>query len=231
MRNADANERLHTAALVEPHGELSRDRRDRRRTAAKIEADSRTAKHLEARTRWRIERDESRSAAYLAAGGESGPAQLWMPGSLRLPKHQDTSATLSGHYPFLAEAGLGSRTTMRMVPTSLARIRRLGIQGQCFEPGENFVAQVSHVAAHSPIRRPGASLSPALEHALGHSEQLRDLLRGHDLSVVICHDKEVRRGIPGWAAAIRSWPGQPWPLSPKRRLGIVFGTQSGTLGV
>jgi type IV secretory pathway VirB4 component len=31
-----------------------------------------------------------------------------MPGRLRVPKHQDTSATLAGHYPFLAEAGLGS---------------------------------------------------------------------------------------------------------------------------
>ncbi len=27
---------------------------------------------------------------------------------MKLPKHQDTSATLAGHYPFLAEAGLGS---------------------------------------------------------------------------------------------------------------------------
>jgi len=74
VRSADVNERLHTAALVEPHGEHRRDRRDRRHATAKIEADARQAKHLEARTRWRTERDESRSAAYLAAGGEPGPA-------------------------------------------------------------------------------------------------------------------------------------------------------------
>lgn len=33
------------------------------------------------------------------------------PGRFRLPRHQDTSATLSGHYPFLAEGGLGSAGT------------------------------------------------------------------------------------------------------------------------
>ncbi|MFD4323577.1 VirB4 family type IV secretion system protein [Nocardioides sp. NPDC058538] len=31
-----------------------------------------------------------------------------MPGRLRLPRHQDTSATLAGAYPFLAEGGLGA---------------------------------------------------------------------------------------------------------------------------
>ena len=30
------------------------------------------------------------------------------PGRLRLPRHQDTSATLAGAYPFMAEGGLGS---------------------------------------------------------------------------------------------------------------------------
>ena len=108
VNNAGVNERLHTTTLVEPHGEVHRDRRARRRAAAKIQADAQKAKRLEARTRWLAERDEARSGAYLSAAGESGAAQLRMPGRLRLPKHQDTSATLSGHYPFLAEAGLGS---------------------------------------------------------------------------------------------------------------------------
>jgi len=108
VKSAGGNERLHTATLVEPHGELRRDRRARKLAAAKIEADARKTKQLEARTRWHAERDEARAAAYLPAAGESGPAQLRVPGRLRLPKHQDTSATLSGHYPFLAEAGLGS---------------------------------------------------------------------------------------------------------------------------
>jgi len=102
------DERLHTAALVEPYGEHRGDRRARKRVAAKIEADAHKAKQREARVRWITERDQARTGAYLRAGGESEAAQLRMPGRLRIPKHQDTSATLSGHYPFLAEAGLGS---------------------------------------------------------------------------------------------------------------------------
>ncbi len=108
MKDTLVTERMHTAALVEPRGELRRDRRARRREAAKIEADAQTAKALAARTRWHAERDEARSGAYLPKAGEGGPAQLRTPGRLKLPKHQDTTATLSGHYPFLAEAGLGS---------------------------------------------------------------------------------------------------------------------------
>lgn len=101
-------ERLHTAALAVPHDERRRDRRARKRSASEIEADARRAKTLEARARWQAERNEARAAAYLPAAGEAGPAQLRSPGRLKLPKHQDTSATLAGHYPFLAEAGLGS---------------------------------------------------------------------------------------------------------------------------
>ena len=44
----------------------------------------------------------------LPRAGEPGPAALRTPGRLRLPRHQDTSATLAGAYPFLAEGGLGS---------------------------------------------------------------------------------------------------------------------------
>lgn len=102
------DERLHTASLAVPHDERRRDRRARKRSASRIEADARRAKTLEARARWQAERAEARSAAYLPAAGDTGPAQLRMPGRLKLPKHQDTSATLAGHYPFLAEAGLGS---------------------------------------------------------------------------------------------------------------------------
>lgn len=102
------DERLHTAALAVPHDEQRDDRRARKRTASQIEADARRAKTLEARERWQAERAEARSAAYLPAAGDVGPEQLRMPTRLKLPKHQDTSATLAGHYPFLAEAGLGS---------------------------------------------------------------------------------------------------------------------------
>ena len=102
------DERLHTAPLVSPRDESHRDRRARKRSASKIEQDARRAVAAERRTRFEAEREESRRAAYLPAAGEGGPAALRTPGRLRLPKHQDTSATLAGHYPFLAEAGLGS---------------------------------------------------------------------------------------------------------------------------
>lgn len=102
------DERLHTASLAVPHDEHRDDRRARKRTASQIEAEARRAKTLEARQRWQEERAEARSAAYLAAAGDSGREQLRTPSRLKLPKHQDTSATLAGHYPFLAEVGLGS---------------------------------------------------------------------------------------------------------------------------
>lgn len=54
------------------------------------------------------ERASATASPHLPRSGESGPAALRTPGRLKLPKHQDTSATLAGHYPFLAEAGLGS---------------------------------------------------------------------------------------------------------------------------
>ena len=50
----------------------------------------------------------SASTVTLPRAGEPGPAALRTPGRFRLPRHQDTSATLAGAYPFLAEGGLGS---------------------------------------------------------------------------------------------------------------------------
>src|SRR4051794_25339174 len=68
--------------------------RERRRAAARAKAAELTA--------------ERRATVVLPRSGESGPAALRTPGRLRLPRHQDTSATLAGAYPFLAEGGLGS---------------------------------------------------------------------------------------------------------------------------
>ena len=68
--------------------------REARRTEAKRKADELTA--------------EKRSTVTLPRAGEPGPAALRTPGRFRLPRHQDTSATLAGAYPFLAEGGLGS---------------------------------------------------------------------------------------------------------------------------
>ncbi|WP_448232285.1 ATP-binding protein [Microbacterium lacticum] len=104
----DQDSRLHTTVLVGPAGERHRHRKARRQAAAKIETSARQAKKAEAKARWQAEQAERRNTIYLPANGEPGPAALRTPSRLRLPKHQDTSATLAGQYPFLAEAGLGS---------------------------------------------------------------------------------------------------------------------------
>ncbi|WP_442576385.1 ATP-binding protein [Microbacterium sp. F51-2R] len=101
------DERLHATTLINPRGEQRRRRRDRQRAATRLEAEARKATSREAKEQWAAERAEAKAAAYLPAAGEPGPAALRTPARLRLPKHQDTSATLAGHYPFLAEAGLG----------------------------------------------------------------------------------------------------------------------------
>lgn len=104
----DDEGRLHTSVLVGPNGERRRHRKARRQAAAQVEADARARRKSEAQARWEEERAERRATTYLPAAGEAGPAALRTPGRFRLPKHQDTSATLAGQYPFLAEAGLGS---------------------------------------------------------------------------------------------------------------------------
>lgn len=100
--------RLHTAVLVGPEGERRRARKARRQAATRIETTARETRKADTKARWEAERAERRNTTYLPAAGEPGPAALRTPGRFRLPKHQDTSATLSGQYPFLAEGGLGS---------------------------------------------------------------------------------------------------------------------------
>lgn len=101
------DERLHATTLINPRGEHRRRRRDRQRAATRLEAGARKASSRDAKEQWAAERAEAKTAGYLPAAGEPGPGALRTPARLRLPKHQDTSATLAGHYPFLAEAGLG----------------------------------------------------------------------------------------------------------------------------
>ncbi|MGX5696235.1 ATP-binding protein [Agromyces soli] len=101
-------ERLHTSPLINPRNEPHRLRRARKRAASRIEHDARKAAAGTRREQFEAERADARAAAYLPRSGEPGPAALRTPGRLKLPKHQDTSATLAGHYPFLAEGGLGS---------------------------------------------------------------------------------------------------------------------------
>jgi hypothetical protein len=106
--NHDDDERLHTAVLVTPASEKRRLRKQRRHAASKLQAEQRKIEHLASKTKYEAELAERRGTTYLPGAGEPGPARLRSPGRFRLPRHQDTSATLAGAYPFLAEGGLGS---------------------------------------------------------------------------------------------------------------------------
>ncbi|UTT52027.1 MULTISPECIES: ATP-binding protein [Microbacteriaceae] len=101
-------ERLHTAVLVAPASEKRRVRKQRQKAAAKLQAKQQHSEREETRAKYLTELAERRGTSYISAAGEPGPAQLRSPGRFRLPRHQDTSATLAGAYPFLAEGGLGS---------------------------------------------------------------------------------------------------------------------------
>lgn len=101
-------ERLHTSVLVAPAAERRRLRKQRREAAARLRAQQRQADKHALRQKTEAERAERRARQYLPAAGEPGPAALRTPARFRLPRHQDTSATLAGAYPFLAEGGLGA---------------------------------------------------------------------------------------------------------------------------
>lgn len=104
-----SDKKLHAAPLVTPERERRRDRKARLAATRHIyEADA-AARRDEVRARLAAERDEARSAAYLPNGGEAGKAALRQYRRLRIPAHQDTSATLQGAYPFLSGSGLGSQ--------------------------------------------------------------------------------------------------------------------------
>jgi hypothetical protein len=100
--------RLHSAVLVSPRRERRRDRRTRRAAAQSLLAEDRETRKAAAKAKHDALATERRATVMLPKSGEPGPAALRTPGRLRLPRHQDTSATLAGAYPFLAEGGLGS---------------------------------------------------------------------------------------------------------------------------
>ena len=103
-------ERLHTSVLVAPASERRKLRKQRRQAAARITAEKRLAEKAAAvaKAEAEAERAERRATTYLPASGEPGAAGLRSPGRFKVPRHQDTSATLAGAYPFVAEGGLGS---------------------------------------------------------------------------------------------------------------------------
>ena len=100
--------RLHSAVLVSPRRERSRDRRLRRAAARSRMTEDRDTRRAESRAKSEAITAERKATLILPKSGDRGPAALRTPGRLRIPRHQDTSATLAGADPFLAEGGLGS---------------------------------------------------------------------------------------------------------------------------
>src|SRR5690625_1746871 len=102
------DEKLHASVLVAPACERRRYRKQRRQAANQLHHEQRQQRMDEAKARAEAEKAERAARQYLPAAGEPAPSMLRTPGRFRLPRHQDTSATLSGAYPFVAEGGLGS---------------------------------------------------------------------------------------------------------------------------
>lgn len=102
------DEKLHASVLVAPASERRRYRKQRRQAANQLHREQRQQRMDEAKARAEAEKAERAARQYLPAAGEPGPSMLRTPGRFHLPRHQDTSATLSGAYPFVAEGGLGS---------------------------------------------------------------------------------------------------------------------------
>jgi len=103
-----SDEHLHSTVLVSPRRESRRDRKLRKAAARSLLAQDHEAQRARARQQADTLTAERRTTVVLPHDGEPGPAALRTPGRFRLPRHQDTSATLAGAYPFLAEGGLGS---------------------------------------------------------------------------------------------------------------------------
>jgi hypothetical protein len=95
-------------AMFTPAGATPRLRRQQARAAQGIERAARRAETDAQRTAIEADKAERRSARYLPAGGEAGPAALRCYRRLRVQPHRATSEVLASAYPFLAEAGLGS---------------------------------------------------------------------------------------------------------------------------
>jgi len=102
------DEHLHATVLATPAKQSRRDRRTQQRAARQAVADAQTAHRAQAKAEWEQAKREASQAGFLPRAGETGPATLRTPGRFHLPQHQDTTATLAGAYPFLAEGGLGS---------------------------------------------------------------------------------------------------------------------------
>lgn len=101
------SERVHTATWTTGREPRSV-RRGRQRAAAAVLARARQDRLRADQNRVATERAETHGARFLPRSGDHGPATLRTPIRFRVPRHQDTSATWAGAYPFLAEGGLGA---------------------------------------------------------------------------------------------------------------------------
>lgn len=108
MGTDDTRRKLYSTVLVENGKGDRKARRQLQRAARQVLAQDQATTRAQARARYEAERAEARATTYLPRGGEPGPAALRSPRRFRVPAHQDTSATLQGAYPFLAEGGLGA---------------------------------------------------------------------------------------------------------------------------
>lgn len=93
-------ERMYAAVVVSPAAERLKARKARHQAAARLQAEQAKVKPEAAKAKALAEREERRTTTFL-------PAALRSPGWLRVPRHQDTLATLAGAYPFMAEGDLG----------------------------------------------------------------------------------------------------------------------------
>ncbi|MGV1005944.1 MAG: ATP-binding protein [Candidatus Nanopelagicales bacterium] len=109
MGASHQSKKLYSTVLVEDGKGKRRSRKARERAALQVIARDRFAQLEAERAKVAAERAAARSTDYLPRGGEPGPAALRSYRQFRVPPHQDTSATLQGAYPFLAEGGLGSQ--------------------------------------------------------------------------------------------------------------------------
>ncbi|ACZ29843.1 Type IV secretory pathway VirB4 protein-like protein [Xylanimonas cellulosilytica DSM 15894] len=195
--------RLHTAVLVSPPGERRRLRKARRRAATDLAAADRAARRAEARAKLDAERAERRNTVLLPAAGEHRPAALRTPTRFRLPRHQDTSATWAGAYPFLAEGGLGADGVF---------------VGQDLYSGSSFVFDPWILYARGLITAPNvvlAGIVGAGKSSLAKSLYVRSIAFGRRVYVP-CDPKgehtPVARAVGGTVIALG--PGLPHRLNP-----------------
>lgn len=96
------------AALFTPASASRRERKVAAKVAAQVKAEHRRALMQQQREELAALRAERRAAQYLPARGEPGACALRTYLPMRVKPHRATTEVLSGAYPFLAEAGLGS---------------------------------------------------------------------------------------------------------------------------